>query len=812
MRLRHPVSVLLFAGFAAACGDDAPPPPPLTATVGGFTVTVESAPPRIEVTAPDGTLVWDGRPEGIALRHADASWEFVAGHFKIEEDEQVEPWRPAVRLADTRLEDGQVRFRLLDRAGAELGEGIIAGGAAGSLSVTIHAATGSDVNRISLSAGCDAGEHFLGFGGQSFDVDHRGQTVPIWVEEDGIQKAPVDDYGYGIWQIMGRRHSTHTPMPIYLSSRGYAALLMTPRRSIFAMCSEDPEVVRVEAWDTVLQLVLFAGPSPKEAIERLTAYLGRPELPPAFTFAPWLDALFGSENVRRVATKLRAEGVPSSVIWTEDWRGGNTEGEEYVLEEDWELDRALYPDFEEVAADLHAQGFKWLVYENSFLDTTAPIYAEAAAAGYTIHDATGGPYLFTGVKFRDSSLLDLSNPDAVAWAKDKYREALTAGADGWMADFAEWLPHDAVLASGADAMAAHNLYPVDWVKLNQELLDEQEALDGVERLFFCRAAYVGSQPLVSVVWAGDQQTDWTEGDGLPSVIPMGIGLGVTGFPYFGHDIGGYLSRFTVPTSRELWFRWVTFGALSPVMRTHHGRSIAENWSWEKDAESIAHFRRWAELHIRLYPYLAALAREAAERGTPMMRAFALEYPAWETGWTLLDEYLLGDRIAVAPVQVEGAASRTVALPEGTWYPLEGGAAVTMGAGGGTVQATAAVEEIPAFVPAGTLLPLLPEGVDTLTDADPASGAVTLADVADDRELWLWPGGASALDEGGGLTYAWDAAALAGPVTEATWNGAPVTVGATIDVTGPGTLVVNGGQATLAVAGGAAERQLTIRLR
>lgn len=71
--------------------------------------------------------------------------------------------------------------------------------------------------------------------------------------------------------------------------------------------------------------------------------------------------------------------------------------------------------------------------------------------------------MFTGVKFRDSTMLDLSSPAAVAWAKDVYDDALAIGSDGWMADFAEWLPTDAALASGEPALDVHNRYALDWV-------------------------------------------------------------------------------------------------------------------------------------------------------------------------------------------------------------------------------------------------------------------------------------------------------------------------------------------------------------
>jgi len=79
-------------------------------------------------------------------------------------------------------------------------------------------------------------------------------------------------------------------------------------------------------------------------------------------------------------------------------------------------------------------------------------YAEAVAGGYTIRDGTGAPYLFEGATFEPTSLLDFSNPAAFAWAKGKLSEAIAQGADGWMADFAEWLPTDCVLASGAENM------------------------------------------------------------------------------------------------------------------------------------------------------------------------------------------------------------------------------------------------------------------------------------------------------------------------------------------------------------------------
>jgi alpha-glucosidase len=607
------------------CGDTPPTSTPGIVEMtlaGGVQIRVESDPARVRIRDAQQNLLWDGLDAG-SFGAGKASFAFSFGAFKIEETSPT-AWTPIARLAKVLQRSNGVEFVLLAADGSDLGSGDVTEAGPGEVVVRLKG-TAAGMNRASIRAKCLPDEHFLGLGGQSFDVDHRGQVVPLWVQEDGISKADTDVFG-GDWMLKGRRHSTHTPMPIYLSSRSAAVWLETDHRAVFSLCPpDDVATVTLEAWEPNVRLHVFAGTEsqndagmPERALQRLTERLDRPALPPAFAFAPWVDAMYGSENVRRVAKKLRDLKIPASVIWTEDWRGGTKDGDDYTLDEDWNVDTKLYPDFAQLAQDLHDQGYKFLTYNNTFLTQDADVYAEAVQLGHTIRKADGQPYLFGSAKFVPASLLDTTSPAAVAWAKSVYRKGLEAGADGWMADFCEWLPHDAMLASGEDPMAVHNRYAVDCARMNHELLDAQNAKDAIERLFFVRSAWPGSQPLVSVVWAGDQQTDFQAGDGLPSVIPIGLGLGVTGFPYYGHDIGGYMTTMAEgPTSKELWFRWASLGALSPVMRTHHGKSPFANWNWESDAETTAHFKRWATLHAQLFPYLYGMAKIAADTGLPL---------------------------------------------------------------------------------------------------------------------------------------------------------------------------------------------------
>jgi alpha-glucosidase len=832
------VCAVVIALAAVSCGGEEPPDP-VVLHAGRLRVRIEPAPARIAIglAAPGapaddpGAVVWqtldgDGdAPHGFAaVRTARASYEMAFGSFQILETE-APPWRGVERLAELRAISETSATFTLRGAGGDLGSGtvsIASPTADDPRHVRVELAASAD-NRVSIAAPCAPGEHFIGLGGQSFAVDHRGQTVALWVQEDGIGKLDIPDDDYdGIWFLTGRRHSTHTPMPIVTSSRGVTVAVDTDARAIAAVCSEAEDVFRFETWEPRLDLQVFVGDDAAASIDQLTRWTGRPPVPPRLAFAPWLDAIYGEANVRRVAATLREVGAAVSVLWTEDWRGGADGDTGYTLDEDWRVDRGLYPDFEGMIGALRGSGYQLLTYHNTFLDSDADVHAEALALGHSIHRADGTPYLFDGVKFRLTTLLDLSSPEAVAWAKAIYDEALALGAAGWMADYGEWLPADAVLDSGASAETFHNRYPVEWARLNRELMNEATARDGVPRLTFMRAAWLGSQPLVDVLWAGDQQTDFSPGDGMPSVIPMMIGLGVTGFPYVGHDIAGYMSSTTTPVSEELWFRWVTFGALSPIMRTHHGRSARENWHWESSPASTAHLVRWTRFHMKLVPYLESIAhRSHDDDGLGLVRPVALVWPdAGDWAWTTTDQYVLGDRILVAPVVTAGAASRPGAQPPGRFHPLLGGPGVD---GGATIEVSAPVAEIPAFVAAGTLLLLYPDGVDTVVDAPDDPTLVTAASIGGDRDLWLWPGDTASsaqrsASEGaaGSPRYVWSPRPAAMPLPlAATWNGSPLSLAAgdgfvEVTLTGVGTLLFDGG-GQLDAIGGEASRTLRVRL-
>lgn len=722
MKALLPIALLL-----CACGDGA-------LEVGAFRVTAQPA-GGFTVRARDGRVLLQSHngAQGYAALAAGvgkARIETAFGAFRFTPAPtawtSAEPFKFSGRAAPLRFSDGSTGTLTVESPAPSV------------LELTFTAPAG--INRLSLAFACDSDERFLGFGAQADGLEHRGHTIPIWTSEPGIGKTERDTEPE-LWFLEGARHASSYGLPSFLSGRGAVAVLDSSARSVFELCSVQPEAWRVETWQSSLKLVLYDGPKPEAALERATAgLLGRPPRPPPLAFAPWNDAIRGTAEVEKTAALLRDAGIASSVLWTEDFRGGVATGQTYRIKENWSTDPSLYPDAGGTAAALRSEGFAWFAYFNPFVVAEADVFGPARDAGYLVGGPDGGDALFSGSTFQDTGLVDLSNPAAREWTKGYLRRALDEGFDGWMADFGEWLPHDARLFSKEDPLLAHNLYAAQWAQLNREVLDER-AGDGRQRLFFVRAGWLGSTRDSPVVWAGDQRTSFQADDGLPTIVPMGLGLGLGGVSTYGHDIAGYQSATNPPSTKELFFRWTSLGALSPVMRTHHGTQPVLNWSFASDAQTLAHFKRWAQLHIQLFPYLDGASVEAEERGLPLMRAMALAFPDWAPGWSLSDSFLLGPSLLVAPVVVEGATTREVKLPPGTWYALDTGAPLS-----GTVEVSAPLTELPIFLREGGVVPLLPGRVQTLLPARPP--VVDLEAVKLEREVLVAPGIGGFVERGG----------------------------------------------------------------
>lgn len=713
-------------------------PPRVERALADLDVVIDAERGQITVSRGERVLL-DVAVTSVGVKDGDASYAMEFGMFDLQED--VAPWTFADRLEIASEEPLSLRLFAgeVELASAAIEE------QAGGARLTVTAAGAND--RVLLGTRCTFA-HVLGLGAQTHDVDHMGQVVPLWVSEQGVGKTDTDELPT-LWQLVGRRHTTHVPMPAFVTDVG-AFVVDVPAFARFDLCATDPARATFEVWQQTLALAVWGGDSVREAQAKMVDALGRPPPLPSWGLGPWIDAIFGSDEVRATAARLRVEQIPASALWSEDWRGGAMVGPEvYRLDEDWRADPTLYPDLAALTADVGALGFKQMVYFNSFVTQGGDVFEEITAAGHEIRTPAGEPFLFTGADadFSPTALVDLTSADARDYVKGHLAGALQAGVRGWMADFAEWMPVDgAALASGEDPALVHNRYPVLWQQVNREALEEAGVLD--DAIVFVRSGHLGSQAVAQVVWAGDQRTSFDDDDGLPTVLPIGIGLSAVGFPFVTHDVAGYQSSTNDPTDQELFFRWTSLGAFTPVMRTHHGTHARANVQWFTNADTTAHMKRMAELHVRLFPYLRKLADDAvAPGGLPLWIPLPLLYPDDDV-WGVKDQVLLGPSLLVAPVVTKGAVAREVTFPAGRWVPfLVDGAAVE---GPATVSVDAPIDAIPVFVPAGGIVPLLAAPVQTLVPG--VEGVSDLDDTEGDRTVFIALGAEGSFTEQSGARY------------------------------------------------------------
>ena len=377
-------------------------------------------------------------------------------------------------------------------------------------------------------------------------------------------------------------------------------------------------------------------------------------------------------------------------------------------------------------------------------------FQEAVRRGVLTKHADGSDYTYDyqGSTRFSVGQVDFTHPEGPAFYGDLLDEAATAGYDGWMEDFGEYTPLDALAHDGGTGEAGHNAY-VRQYHAAARLYAKTRAKKPLAR--FNRSGWTGSAKESQIVWGGDPTTDWGF-DGLRSVVTGGLSMGLSGVSLWGSDIGGFFSLSAPPTSPEILARWVEVGFASGVMRTQSNgfdlRSRPRAQIFDKDLLPI--WRRYARLRTQLYPYLASAQREYDRTGLPMMRHLVLAYPDDPRAAALDDQYLFGDDLLVAPVLTQGATSRKAYLPAGDWVQwwrsvkMDDRAAPQLDKpqlheGNATVSVDAPLDELPLFVRAGTVLPLLDPSVETLTAYGKGS-TIRLADRKTRLRLLAFPRG------------------------------------------------------------------------
>ncbi|MGC5617259.1 alpha-glucosidase [Georgenia sp. Z1491] len=680
--------------------------------VGGFTVVVDDG---LTVTHPaaDGP-VWSTPAGGAFLTAADgdATYRDDVGLLRIA-DEHEATWTEQ-SLTDATLDGEELRLsgRLSGDEGEIGWELTLAQGAEERLDVDARLVTqGPAPTRLYLTAALADEESVHGLGAQSGEFDLRGRRVPLISREQGVGRGnqPLSFAVDMAEAAAGGQDTTYLVSGVNVTSR---ARSLAYRGGRIASVDLTGDELVWEVWSEEASFSVAAAGTPLEAVEIQSGWAGAAEPPPDWTQEGAVVGLQGgTEEVRAELEVLRGAGVPVAAVWLQDWTGRRVTSFGDRLQWNWVLDEERYPGWDELVEELAADGIRVLTYTNAFLSADSgaaaadrgdrDLHAEATELGHLVVGRDGEVVELDQQGFT-AAMVDLTSPEAREWiAQAIADEVAGAGASGWMADFAEGPPPDAVLAGGTgeEWRAA---WPVLWQEVNNRALELAGLAE--EGLVWHRSGHSASSGSADALWLGDQLQDWSAEDGLASVPAMLHATAASGMAQMHSDVGGYTSLAlpVVPDigrDAELLARWGEASVLGPVFRTHEGNRPADVVQAAGSGETAEVLASSARLFVALGPERARLTAE-----DPLGAA---QHHPWMVhgGDELLEqagaELAMGPDVVLAPVLEPGEDSVDVVLPPGRWVHVWSGDVYGEDSGVAEVEVDAPIGEPALFVREGS---------------------------------------------------------------------------------------------------------------
>ncbi|MBV9339401.1 MAG: glycoside hydrolase family 31 protein, partial [Acidobacteria bacterium] len=511
-----------------------------------------------------------------------------------------------------------------------------------------------------------------------------GESPILGLGEGGAQfdrRGSLDRMISGQAGYQLRTHGGRVPIPWVIGTAGWAMFFHQPygsfdfrdRRSRFHPENTEP--------GSSLDIFFLLSSDPATIMAEYSRLTGYPELPPLWSFGYQQShrTLASPEEVIQEADTFRQKKLPcDAMIYLGTGfcpSGWNVENGSFA----W--NSRVFPKPEEALAALHNRNFHVVLH--------AVILSDKLRG--TIHDKC--------------DLAQFDEEEASCYW-DAHRKDFAMGVDGWWPDEGDSLDI-------TSRLVRNRMY---WEGPQTDRINTRPyALH--------RNGYAGMQRYASFLWSGDVYSTW---ETLRTQVAVGINTGLSGVPYWGTDIGGFVP--TPEFTAELYVRWFQFGAFCPLFRAH-GRTwkLRLPWGWNTgdpgpieiakyegaatpDASQLHNSaiepicRKYLELRYRMLPYLYSQVHESTTTGMPIMRALWLHYPHDPIATACSDQYLWGPALLVAPVVEKGAVTRKLYLPTGTWYDFWTGERLD---GGRYLTRTVDLETIPLYMRAGSIFPLGP---------------------------------------------------------------------------------------------------------
>lgn len=508
--------------------------------------------------------------------------------------------------------------------------------------------------------------HIVGLGDKPGPLDRRGYVFQNWNTD--------------FYLFQEREDPTYHTIPFFMGfkdGKTYGVFMDNTWRSVFDFGVNQKDVMSFGADNGPIDYYVFAGPSSKNVIEAYSWLVGRPPLPPKWSFG-YQQSRYSYANeklVRNIIAQMRANKIPCDVIWFDI--------DALYKHRAFQIDKTAFPDFKKLIADLHDQGIKSVLVSD-------PHIAYIPEGGYDPYDI-GSIQKDTFVQNKDhkdfvgnvwpgpSVFPDVTNQIARAYWGDLFQNLyLNDNVDGFWNDMNE----PSVFNVSSKTMPLDNIHKINQDGFQSRTATHEEihnvygqlvaraTYDGLLRIkqnqrpfVMHRASYAGGQRY-GATWTGDNTSSWNH---LRLGTPMLLGLGLSGFPYAGDNLGGFIYS----PSADLLTRWLQIGMFNPIADNHTDKETRMQEPWVDGKKHLDIRRHFIEDRYRLMPYIYTIAEEASRTGIPMMRPLFMEFPDAAGGMLDLQasqEFMWGSSILVAPAPFgEQVNPYKIILPPGEWY-------------------------------------------------------------------------------------------------------------------------------------------------
>ena len=496
-------------------------------------------------------------------------------------------------------------------------------------------------------------EHFFGFGERMDFLDRRGKALRL-----NVGRGQGRPHIVGAYDVL---QANYSPVPFFMSTRGYGIFLHNANPTNWDMGHNNPETYSFSAEGGELDYYFMYGPDFSSILDTYTDITGKAPMLPKFAMGLHVGTYSGgtwgheeetsTDYVVALAQKFRDLNIPLDVLHLDStWRIFGENGGTGATSFEW---RETFKNPEGMFNDLYALNLNMVgLHLRPRFDNGKELRLldEARRKGYVYPEPNNqGEF----VNFFDEKSVDW-------WWKNGVKRVADQGAMFLKTDEGSAFGHkanesDKTGPQGKEINALHNLFPIAYAKAPYEKFAEHNKMRGMNQT---REGYAGIQRY-PYIFAGDWPSEWQY---FEPVIKAGLNIGLSGVGNWAHCMGG----FEHVADPELYIRWCQFGLMSPIAHLFgmEHPNYKEPWNYGEEAQSI--FKKYDELRYELMPYLYSALYQNHSTGQPLMRALVLDYQKDPNVYEITDQYMLGDNLMVCPVTTKGAQTRTVYLPEGNW--------------------------------------------------------------------------------------------------------------------------------------------------